>query len=88
MSGRRVSIRERAANTSILPPGYKDKVPDGFIPMQSPTYAGFAILRSNLKSGSEEDIAKAVNYGKGIKVYPLSQAANPPETKHGGSHRR
>ena len=50
--------------------------------MQSPTYTGFAILRSNLKSGSEEDIAKAVNYGKGIKVYPLSQAANPPETKH------
>ena len=49
--------------------------------MQSPTYTGFAILRSNLKSGSEEDIAKAVNYGKGIKVYPLSQAAHPPETK-------
>ena len=51
--------------------------------MQSATYTGFAILRSNLKSGSEEDIAKAVSYGKeGIKVYPLSQAANPPETKY------
>ena len=66
---------------AILPPGYKDKVPDGFIPMSSPTYTGFAILRSNLKSGSDEDIAKAVDYGKGIKVYPLSQATNPPETK-------
>ena len=66
---------------AILPPGYKDKLPDGYIPMQSATYTGFAILRSNLKSGSEEDIAKAVSYGKGIKVYPLSQAANPPETK-------
>lgn len=66
---------------AILPPGYKDKLADGFIPMQSPTYTGFAILRSNLGSGSEADIAKAVDYGKGIKVYPLSQAANPPETK-------
>jgi hypothetical protein len=67
---------------AILPPGFKDKLPDGFIPMQSPTYTGFAILRSNLRSGSEADIAKAVSYGtEGIKVYPLSQAANPPETK-------
>ena len=57
---------------AILPPGYKDKLPDGYIPMQSATYTGFAILRSNLKSGSEEDIVKAVSYGKeGIKVYPL-----------------
>ena len=38
------------------------------------------MLRSNLKSGSDADIAKAVAYGKRIKVYPLSQAANPPET--------
>lgn len=67
---------------AILPPGYKDKLPDGFIPMPSPTYTGFAILRSNLQSGSEEDIAKAVSYGReGIRVYPLSQAANPPKTK-------
>ena len=26
----------------ILPPGYKDKVPDGYIALPSPTYAGFA----------------------------------------------
>ncbi len=36
---------------AILPPGYKDKLPDGFVPMPSSTYTGFAILRSNLKSG-------------------------------------
>ena len=73
---------------AILPPGYKDKLPEGYIPMQSADISGFAILRSNLKSGSKEDIAKAVNYGKeGIKVYPLSQAANPPETKDVRPHR-
>ena len=62
----------------ILPPGYKDKAPDGYIALPSHTYTGFVILRSNLKSGSDADIAKAVAYGKRIKFYPLSQAANPP----------
>jgi len=65
----------------ILPPGYKEKAPDGYIPLPSSTFSGFALLRSNLKSGSNADIAKAVAYGKRIKFYPLSQASNPPETK-------
>ena len=65
----------------ILPPGYKDKVPDGYIALPSETYTGFVILRSNLESGSDADIAKAVTYGKRVKFYPLSQAANPPPTK-------
>lgn len=64
----------------ILPPGYKDKVPDDYIALASRTYAGFVILRSNLKSGSDTDIAKAVAYGKRVKLYPLAQAANPPPT--------
>ena len=65
----------------ILPPGYKEKAPDGYIALPSDTYTGFVILRSNLKSGSDADIARAVAYGKRIKFYPLSQAANPPATK-------
>ena len=65
----------------ILPPGYKEKVPDGYIALPSQTYAGFALLRSNLKSGSDADIAKAVAYGRRVKFYPLSHAGNPPETK-------
>ena len=65
----------------ILPPGYdKDKVPAGYIAMPSDTYQGYALLRSVLKSGSDADVAKAVAYAKRIKVYPLSQAANPPPT--------
>jgi hypothetical protein len=64
----------------ILPPGYKDKVPAGYIPMPSDTYTGYALLRSILKSGSEADVAQAVAYGKQIKLYPLSQAASPSAT--------
>jgi hypothetical protein len=65
----------------ILPPDYKEKVPDGYIALPSNTYTGYAILRSNLKSESDADVAKAVAYGKRVRFYPLSAAASPPETK-------
>jgi hypothetical protein len=67
----------------ILPPGYKGAIPDGYIALRSDTYRGFAILRSNLKSGSDADIEKAVAYGKRIKFYPLpvAGAAGSDQTK-------
>src|SRR5215470_17956622 len=65
----------------VLPPGHKEMVPDGYIVLRSDTYAGYALLRSNLISHSDADIAKANDYGKRTKVYPLSAAASPPETK-------
>ncbi|MGA7225845.1 MAG: DUF1254 domain-containing protein [Candidatus Acidiferrales bacterium] len=65
----------------ILPPGYKGKVPAAYIPLQAYTYEGYALLRSILKSGSDADLAKAVAYGKQIKLYPLSQATHPPATQ-------
>ncbi|HEX8814114.1 MAG TPA: DUF1254 domain-containing protein [Terriglobales bacterium] len=64
----------------ILPPAYKDHVPSGYIAMPSDTYESYALLRSNLNSSSDADVAAAVAYGKRIKVYPLSQAAHPPAT--------
>src|SRR4029079_12908941 len=64
----------------ILPPGYKEKLPAGYIPLPSDTYEGYALRRSIPRSGSEADVAKAVAYGKRIKLYPLSRAASPPAT--------
>jgi hypothetical protein len=64
----------------ILPPDYTDKLSDDYIPLSSDTYQGYALLRSILKSTSDADVAKAVAYGKRIKLYPLSQATNPPPT--------
>jgi hypothetical protein len=64
----------------ILPPGYNSKVPDGYIVLPSLTYRGYALIRSILKSGSEEDLAKAVEYGKRMRIYPLSQAKSPAPT--------
>ena len=64
----------------ILPPGYTEKVPDGYTPLASDTYGGYALLRSNLKSHSDADVAASIAYGKRAKIYPLSAAANPPAT--------
>jgi hypothetical protein len=64
----------------VLPPNHSAAVPDGYIALPSMNYQGYALLRSILKSGSDADVAKAVAYAKRIKLYPLSQAANPPMT--------
>jgi hypothetical protein len=65
----------------VLPPDYKQKPPPGYIVLPSDTWRGYALLRSIVKSDSAADVAKAVEYGRRIKVYPLSQAAKPPPTK-------
>jgi hypothetical protein len=64
----------------LLPPGYAGPVPEGHIALRSATFGGYALLRSNLKSHSDADVAKSVTYGKKVKIYPLSQATNPPPT--------
>lgn len=65
----------------VLPPDFIGAIPDGYIPLRSNTYQSYALLRSNLSGRSETEIARAVAYGKRVKVYPLSQASNPPTTK-------
>jgi hypothetical protein len=64
----------------IVPPGHEDKLPEGYIALPSDTYAGYALLRSIPESGGEADVARAVAYGKRIRLYPLSQATQPPPT--------
>jgi hypothetical protein len=64
----------------ILPPDFADNAPEGYVSLPSVTYQGYALLRSILKGGSDIDIVRAVDYGKRIKVYPLSTATNPPAT--------
>ncbi|MES2792862.1 MAG: DUF1254 domain-containing protein [Planctomycetota bacterium] len=60
----------------VLPPGYKEKVPDGYFVLRSETIRGFVILRSNFKTRSATDIQSAVDYGKRVKVYPLGGDPN------------
>jgi hypothetical protein len=64
----------------ILPPGYQEKVPDGYLAMPSDNFQGYALVRSILQTGGDAGVAKAVAYAKRVKLYPLSQGANPPAT--------
>lgn len=65
----------------MLPPNYKERVPAGYEGLQPGTWGSYALIRSNLKSHGDADVARSVAYAKRVKVYPLSRAANPPETK-------
>jgi hypothetical protein len=64
----------------ILPPGYKGQPPKGYYVLRSDTFGGYMLLRSNLTSHSDADVAKAIAYGKRMKVYPLAQAGKPAPT--------
>lgn len=64
----------------FLPPGYKEKIPEGYIPMQSDTYTGYSLLRVILNSADEKGVADAITYGKRVQLYPLSQAGKSPKT--------
>jgi hypothetical protein len=64
----------------IVPPGYSEPIPAGYTVLQPGTFGSYALLRSNLASHSDSDVAKSVEYGKRIKVYPLAKAADQPAT--------
>jgi hypothetical protein len=64
----------------ILPPDYEGDVPDGYIPMPSETYRGFGLLRSLLAGPGDDALDDAIAYGRRIEFYPLSGAADQPET--------
>jgi hypothetical protein len=70
----------------LLPPGYDGKKSkeelekEGYFVYQTDTYEyGFSFRPRLYKGGTDKD---AGDYAKGVKVYYLSEAANPPPTKH------
>ena len=63
----------------LLPPGYKGDVPEGYFVARSETFGNWVFFRTFLKDGDPKpgvDIVK-----KYLRVYPLAEAANPPEMK-------
>src|SRR4029077_15627368 len=72
----------RGGSFFIFPPRLSGRVPDGHIPLFSQTYQGYALLRSILTSGNDADIVKALNYGRGIRFYPLSAGASAAQTTY------
>jgi len=60
----------------ILPPEYKGSVPEGYFVARSTSYINWLILRGFLVDGKPDAAAKS--FKEHLKVYPLSQANNPP----------
>ena len=60
----------------VLPPGYEGDAPDGYHVFRSKTYGVWFIVRGFLVDG---DTGPAVaSFKKHLRIYPLSQADNPP----------
>ncbi|MET0742498.1 MAG: DUF1254 domain-containing protein, partial [Microvirga sp.] len=64
----------------MLPPGFQGPVPEGYVPLRPRTNGSYGLFRSSLAGHGDAEVAKAVAYGRTIRIYPLSQAASPPPT--------
>jgi hypothetical protein len=63
----------------FLPPGYEGEVPEGYYVAQPQTYnLGYGLRGFTVKGDTGPAVAA---FKKHFRVYPLAQAANPPETK-------
>jgi len=63
----------------ILPPGYKGEVPKGYLVVKMPTFEGFLGWRNFAVNGDFRPAIESMK--KFARVYPLSQAANPPANR-------
>jgi hypothetical protein len=59
----------------LLPPGYTGAVPEGYFVARSRTFGNLLFFRTFLKDGDPKPGIDSVK--KNLRVYPLSQAANP-----------
>lgn len=66
----------------LIPPGYKESVPAGYLPIRFETVNGYALLRAIPASASDEDQVKAIDLVKHLRLYPMAQASNPPIQKY------
>jgi hypothetical protein len=65
----------RGGKFLILPPGHKDRVPDGYFAFRAQTNNVFVCLRSFFKD--PKDLAPAVALVESVKIYPLKAKTSP-----------
>jgi hypothetical protein len=71
--------RGKGGKYLILPPNYDGDIPEGYFVTKSSSFVNWVILRGFLKDGST-DSATAM-WRENLRIYPLSEAGNPPEMK-------
>lgn len=69
----------KGAKYLFLPPGYKGDVPEGYLVHRPATYSLHLAFRPVSEPGGT--LEQAVEYAKGLKVYPLKDAGNPAPTR-------
>lgn len=68
----------RGGRFVLLPPGSTGDAPAGYTPLASSSYEFRLWLQSVPARGGDDGWREAVEYLKGLKVYPLADAAKPP----------
>ncbi len=74
--------RGPGAKYLLVPPGYDGPLLPGALVYEQRTNHGFGVFRPIIPDASEENLAKAAQFVRGLKVYPLSAADNPPEMNY------
>lgn len=70
--------RGKGGKYLVLPPGYKEEVPDGYFVLKAPTYRNWVLLRGSIAKGVETAVD---NIEKHLRIYSLAKAGNPPATE-------
>ena len=63
----------------VVPPGYKGEVPEGYFVARSRTYNLWLMGRGFKVDGDLKPGVESIK--ENLRIYPLAQAKNPPETK-------
>jgi hypothetical protein len=69
----------RGGRYLLLPPDHDEALPAGCIPLRLRTFNAYSFLRAIPRTTAPADIAQALALVKRIRVYPLAQAATPPQ---------
>ena len=72
----------KGAKYVLVPKGYQGPLLPNSYTYEQRTNNGIAILRPIIADASPENMKKAADFAKQIKVYPLSQADNPPKNNY------
>ncbi|TWT80434.1 hypothetical protein CA13_18510 [Planctomycetes bacterium CA13] len=70
----------KGAKYLLLPPGHEGDIPEGYVAVPATTYNSGFSFRPVMKADATFEDTTA--YAKELKIYHLSEADNPPATKH------
>lgn len=68
--------RGKGGTYLIAPPDFDGEVPEGWFLARSPSRINFLVLRGFLREGKPDHAVES--FTNGLRIYPLSAAANPP----------